>query len=64
MTVRLCVCLQLYTVTSDPEVQSQVLWLLIQLVQLRVNYCLLDSDQIFIGYVIKQLEYVEEGQMK
>ncbi|XP_043203807.1 huntingtin-like [Amphibalanus amphitrite] len=56
--------LKLYTVTSDPEVQSQVLWLLIQLVQLRVNYCLLDSDQIFIGYVIKQLEYVEEGQMK
>ncbi|XP_037081656.1 huntingtin-like [Pollicipes pollicipes] len=56
--------LKLYTVTSDPDVQNQVLWLLIQLVQLRVNYCLLDADQIFIGYVIKQLEYVEEGQMK
>ena len=55
---------QLYTVTSDAAVQSLVLQLLIQLVQLRVNYCLLDADQIFIDYVIKQLEYVEEGHMK
>lgn len=52
-----------YTLTSDVEQQSQVLQLLVQLVQLRVNYCLLDSDQIFIGYVIKQLELIEEGQI-
>ena len=52
-----------YTLTSDVEQQSQVLRLLIQLVQLRVNYCLLDSDQIFISFVIKQLEYVEEGHL-
>ena len=29
----------------------------------RVNYCLLDSDQIFIGFVLKQLEAIEEGQL-
>lgn len=52
-----------YTLTSDVEQQSQVLQLLVQLVQLRVNYCLLDSDQIFIGYVIKQLELIEDGQI-
>lgn len=56
--------LQLYTVSSDVSMQRSVLQLLIHLVQIRVNYCLLDSDQIFIGYVIKQFEYIEEGQIK
>ncbi|KAG1678706.1 Huntingtin [Nymphon striatum] len=41
----------------------KVLNLLAQLVQLRVNYCLLDSEQIFLGFVIKQFEYIEEGQI-
>ncbi len=52
-----------YTLTTDTEQQGQVLQLLVQLVQLRVNYCLLDSDQIFIGYVVKQMELIEEGQV-
>ncbi|KAG7155913.1 Huntingtin-like [Homarus americanus] len=56
--------LKLYTVSSDVIMQRSVLQLLIHLVQIRVNYCLLDSDQIFIGYVIKQFEYIEEGQIK
>ena len=55
--------LKQYTVTSDVERQSRVLQLLTQLVRLRVNYCLLDSDQIFIGFVLKQLEAIEEGQL-
>ena len=42
-----------YTITSNVEQQSQVLQLLIQLVHLRVNYCLLDSDKIFVTYVLK-----------
>ena len=50
-----------YTVTSDALQQSKVLNLLVQLVRLRVNYCLLDSEMIFIGYVLKQLEHIEEG---
>ncbi|XP_074640755.1 huntingtin-like [Tubulanus polymorphus] len=56
--------LKQYTITSSLELQEQVLDLLAQLVQLRVNYCLLDSDQIFIGFVIKQFEYIEEGQIR
>ena len=44
--------------------QCQVLALLAQLIQLRVNYCLLDSDQIFIGFIIKQFEFIEEGQIR
>ncbi|XP_038046111.1 huntingtin-like [Patiria miniata] len=56
--------LKQYTITSSIPLQQQVLHLLAQLVQLRVNYCLLDSDQIFIGFVVKQFEYVEEGQVK
>ncbi|KAB7506583.1 hypothetical protein Anas_00288, partial [Armadillidium nasatum] len=56
--------LKLYTVSSDVVMQRSVLELLIHLVEIRVNYCLLDSEQIFIGYVIKQFEYIEEGQIK
>ena len=55
---------QLYTVSSNVMMQRSVLQLLIHLVQIRVNYCLLDSDQIFIGYVIEQFEYIEEGQIR
>ena len=56
--------LKQYTVTSSLPLQQQVLDLLAQLVQLRVNYCLLDSDQVFMGFVIKQFEYIEEGQIR
>ena len=56
--------LKQYTVTSSLSLQQQVLNLLAQLVQLRVNYCLLDSDQIFIGFVINQFEFIEEGQIR
>ncbi|XP_054167381.1 huntingtin-like [Oppia nitens] len=51
--------LKQYTITSDIELQCEVLDLLSQLVQLRVNYCLLDSEQIFIGFVLKQFEFIE-----
>lgn len=56
--------LKQYTVTSCLELQRQVLDLLTQLIQLRVNYCLLDSDMIFISFVLKQFEYIEEGQIR
>lgn len=55
--------LKQYTVTSDVKLQCGVLQLLSQLIQLRVNYCLLDSEQIFIGFVLKQFEFLEEGQI-
>lgn len=38
--------LKQYTTTTSVRLQKQVLDLLAQLVQLRVNYCLLDSDQV------------------
>lgn len=55
--------LKQYTITSDVMLQCKVLQLLSNLVQLRVNYCLLDSDQIFIKHVLKQFEFIEEGQI-
>ncbi|XP_023724383.1 huntingtin-like, partial [Cryptotermes secundus] len=55
--------LKQYTVTSDVQLQCQVLLLVSQLMQLRVNYFLLDSDQIFLGFVLKQFEFIEEGQI-
>ncbi|RXN01815.1 Huntingtin [Acipenser ruthenus] len=56
--------LKQYTTTTSVYLQRQVLDLLAQLVQLRVNYCLLDSDQVFIGFVLKQFEYIEVGQFR
>ncbi|KAG8508650.1 LOW QUALITY PROTEIN: Huntingtin [Galemys pyrenaicus] len=56
--------LKQYTTTTSARLQRQVLDLLAQLVQLRVNYCLLDSDQVFIGFVLKQFEYIEVGQFR
>ncbi|XP_022909585.2 huntingtin [Onthophagus taurus] len=55
--------LKQYTISSDVVLQCNVLQLLSQLVQLRVNYCLLDSEQIFIGFVLKQFEFIEEAQI-
>ncbi|XP_028270805.1 huntingtin isoform X12 [Parambassis ranga] len=56
--------LKQYTTSTSVALQRQVLDLLAQLVQLRVNYCLLDSDQVFIGFVLKQFEYIELGQFR
>ncbi|XP_047435100.1 huntingtin isoform X8 [Mugil cephalus] len=56
--------LKQYTTSTSVNLQRQVLDLLAQLVQLRVNYCLLDSDQVFIGFVLKQFEYIEVGQFR
>ncbi|XP_043476526.1 huntingtin [Leptopilina heterotoma] len=56
--------LKQYSITSSIPLQCQVLMLLSQLVQLHINYCMLDSDQIFIDFVIKQFEFIEEGQIQ
>ncbi|XP_076626175.1 huntingtin [Colletes latitarsis] len=56
--------LKQYTVTSSVPLQCQVLMLLSQLVQLKVNYCLLDSERTFIGFILKQFESIEEGYVQ
>ena len=55
--------LRLYTVTSDAQVQAEVLFLLSELIQLKINYCLLDSEQIFIKFVLSQFQLIEEEQL-
>ena len=52
-----------YTISNSISLQCQVLMLLSQLVQLHINYCLMDSDKIFIGFVMKQFEFIEEGHI-
>ncbi|XP_008206342.1 huntingtin isoform X2 [Nasonia vitripennis] len=52
-----------YTISNSVPLQCQVLMLLSQLVQLHINYCLMDSDKIFIGFVMKQFEFIEEGHI-
>ncbi|XP_030750206.1 huntingtin isoform X2 [Sitophilus oryzae] len=53
-----------YTETTNVKLQCAVLQLISQLVQLGVNYCLLDSEQVFKGVVLKQVEYIEAGQVQ
>ncbi|XP_041985171.1 huntingtin-like [Aricia agestis] len=55
--------LKSYTFQNDIPLQVSVLRLLCQLLSLRVNYCMLDSDQVFIGYLLRQLELVEQHEI-
>ncbi|RZF49148.1 hypothetical protein LSTR_LSTR008434 [Laodelphax striatellus] len=61
---RVTQALKKYTVTSCVSIQIAVLDLLSQLVQLRVNFLNLDSDQIFITFIHKQFDFLEEGQIR
>ena len=53
--------LRQYTTTCYVNLQVRVLELLIQLIYLKVNYSLLDSDKIFIDHVVlKQFDFLEQ----
>ncbi|XP_028156285.1 huntingtin [Ostrinia furnacalis] len=55
--------LKSYTMQNDIPLQCKVLCLLNQLLTLRVNYCMLDSDQVFIGFLLKQLDLIEQHEI-
>ncbi|XP_038219455.1 huntingtin-like [Zerene cesonia] len=55
--------LKMYTLQSGAGLQRAVLQLLCQLLSLRVNYCMLDSDQLFIGFLLKQLDLLEHHEI-
>ena len=48
--------LHTYTVTGSSELQVAILQLVCQLVKVRVNYSLLDADQIFLNFIQSQFE--------
>lgn len=52
--------LRQYTLTTSVNLQTRILELLAQLIFLKVDYCLLDSDKVFINYVLKQFEQLEQ----
>ena len=52
--------LRQYTTTCYVNLQVRVLELLVQLIYLKVNYSLLDSDKIFIEHVLKQFDFLEQ----
>lgn len=51
---------QIFT-KSDSELQSYVLDMLCQVLQLKVNYCLLDANNIFMEFILKLIESIEIG---
>ncbi|CAG4970960.1 unnamed protein product [Colias eurytheme] len=55
--------LKMYTLQNGTGLQRAVLQLLCQLLSLRVNYCMLDSDQLFIGFLLKQLDLLEHHEI-
>jgi len=52
--------LRQYTFTTSVNLQARILELLAQLIFLKVDYCLLDSDKVFIEYVLKQFDHLEQ----
>ncbi len=52
--------LRQYTFTTSVNLQTRILELLTQLIFLKVDYCLLDSDKVFFDYVLKQFDYLEQ----
>uniref|UniRef100_A0A4X2LWE1 Huntingtin n=1 Tax=Vombatus ursinus TaxID=29139 RepID=A0A4X2LWE1_VOMUR len=56
--------LKQYTTTTSVQLQRQVLDLLAQLVQLRVNYCLLDSDQVLEMFILVLQQCHKENEDK
>lgn len=56
-------CLKKYTTCNNTSIQARVLSLLCQLLHLRVNYKMLDSENTFIQYVFKQFDSIQLGQV-
>jgi hypothetical protein len=52
--------LRQYTFTTSVNLQARILELLAQLIFLKVDYCLLDSDKVFIEYVLRQFDHLEQ----
>eukprot|EP00043_Microstomoeca_roanoka_P018356 m.195756 g.195756 ORF g.195756 m.195756 type:complete len:2762 (-) comp16809_c0_seq3:28-8313(-) len=53
-----------YTTTSSIPLQQQIIWLLSRLMSLKVNYSVLDSNQILVKCLYKQLEMVKSGNVR
>eukprot|EP00051_Salpingoeca_urceolata_P023934 m.412655 g.412655 ORF g.412655 m.412655 type:complete len:2510 (+) comp20171_c0_seq3:1285-8814(+) len=53
-----------YMTTGSVPLQQQILFLLCRLMTLRVNYSLLDKDQVFVNSILKQLEMIAAGQVR
>ena len=51
-----------YRISNNTQFQSQVLDFLTELVQFHINYSLLDPDNYFLDYILRQFELLENAQ--
>lgn len=51
-------------IRSDATIQASILNMLCHVLQLEVNYCLLDAKGIFIGLIMKLIESIEMGMIR
>lgn len=56
-------CLKLFT-KANAEVQTEILKMLGQLLQFKVNYCLLDANSVFIDFVLRLVDIIETGSVR
>lgn len=56
-------CLKLFT-KSNVKVQTEILDMLGQLLQFKVNYCLLDANSVFIDFVLRLVDIIETGSVR
>lgn len=56
-------CLKLFT-KANAEVQTEILETLGQLLQFKVNYCLLDANSVFIDFVLRLVDVIEQGSVR
>eukprot|EP01135_Chromosphaera_perkinsii_P001526 Nk52_evm6s206 gene=Nk52_evmTU6s206 len=52
-----------YCNTSIVGLQSSVLFLLCELITVRINYSLLDNDNMFVAFALKQVENIANGHI-
>jgi len=55
---------QTYLASSDSLIQAEILLFVSELIKGHVNYAMVDSNQVFLSAVIKQLSFLEEGQFR
>lgn len=56
-------CLKLFT-KANAEVQTEILEMLGQLLEFKVNYCLLDANSVFIDFVLRLIDIIETGSVR
>jgi len=54
----------MYFTTGNVSAQTEILRLLSLLIKSHVNYGQVDADQVFLGFIIKQIGFLKDGAIR